>query len=129
MGLIFIEFFRMKKLAFIFLSIVLVIVVACDSRTYDEASDNTPITVEVVRYQQEIKPIVDANCVVCHSPGGAASFQPLTNYEQVRNNISNILNRIQRPNGDGLKMPQGGSLSANQINLFLKWQADGLVEN
>lgn len=68
---------------------------------------------------------MDANCVSCHSPGP----QALTNYSQVKNNIDNIINRISRPNGDPLKMPQGGSLSPVQINIITKWKADGLLEN
>lgn len=101
---------------------------SCESRTYDEISNNETIT-DIVTYNKNIKTIVDANCVVCHSPTGSASFQPFTNYNQVKNNIDNIINRIQRPNGDPQKMPQGGSLSANQIDFFIKWKADGLNEN
>ncbi|WP_449400787.1 hypothetical protein [Chryseobacterium wanjuense] len=47
----------------------------------------------------------------------------------MKTHIDNILDRIQRPNGDPLKMPQGGALSPSQINIFTKWKADGLVEN
>ncbi|AYN01315.1 hypothetical protein [Chryseobacterium sp. 3008163] len=116
----------MKKI--IYITSLILFITSCESRTYEEISDNTPIA-ETVRYQTDIKPIIDANCTVCHSAGGSASFQPWTNYNQVKTNIDNIINRIQRPNGDPLKMPQGGSLSQNQINLFVKWKADGLIEN
>lgn len=116
----------MKKI--IYISSLILFITSCESRTYEEISDNTPIA-ETVRYQKDIKPIIDANCIVCHSAGGSASFQPLTNYNQVKNNIDNIIDRIQRPNGDPQKMPQGGSLSATQINTFIKWKADGLTEN
>lgn len=116
----------MKKLALI-LSLA-VTVIACESRTYEEISDNTPI-VEKVTYNKDVKPIVEANCIACHSPGGPASFQPWTSYNQVKTHIDNILDRIQRPNGDPDKMPQGGALSQTQINIFIKWKADGLVEN
>ncbi|MBK1898083.1 hypothetical protein JHL15_20120 [Chryseobacterium sp. YIM B02567] len=122
MGLIFIEFFKMKKLLFILSSGALLI--SCESRTYEEISDHTPIT-EQIKYEKDIKPIVEANCVICHSPGA----QALTNYNQVKNNIDKILDRIQRPNGDPGKMPQGGSLSPSQINMFIKWKTDGLIEN
>lgn len=107
---------------YIFSSAVLFI--ACESRTYEEISDNTPIVAQVT-YTKDVKPIIEANCIGCHSPGA----QALTNYDQVKNNIDNILDRIGRPNGDPLKMPQGGSLSPSQINIFTKWKAEGLVEN
>jgi hypothetical protein len=116
----------MKKIAYIITSAVLF--VACESRTYEEISDNTPIP-EVVTYTKDVKPIVDNNCIVCHSPGGAASFQPWTSYDQVKGHIDDILDRIQRPAGDPLKMPKGGALSQPQINIFIKWKADGLNEN
>lgn len=112
----------MKKYLCIISSAVLLI--ACESRTYEEISDKTPIA-EVVTYNKDVKPIIEANCVSCHSPG----VQSLTNYNEVKNNIDNIINRINRPNGDPLKMPQGGSLSPTQINIITKWKADGLTEN
>ncbi|AZA80800.1 hypothetical protein C1637_11740 [Chryseobacterium lactis] len=125
MGLTFTEFFNMRKLTYLSIVSAVVMLVACESRTYEEISDNTPITVPV-NYTQDVKPIVDNNCIGCHSAG---SFKPLVTYDQVKNNIDGILDRIQRPNGDPLKMPKGGSLSATQINIFTKWKADGLTEN
>lgn len=121
-GLIFIEFFNMKK--YIYIISTAAVFIACESRTYEEISDNTPITEEVT-YNKDVKQIIDANCVSCHSPGA----QALTNYTEVKNNIDNIIDRISRPNGDPLKMPQGGSLSPTQINIITKWKADGLSEN
>lgn len=113
----------MKKSIYILFSAALL--TACDSRTYEEVSENTPI-VEVVRYNQDVKTIVDNNCISCHSAG---SFKPLASYNDVKSNIEGIIDRIQRPNGDPGKMPQGGSLSQTQINIFIKWKADGLIEN
>lgn len=112
----------MKKLICIISTAV--VCIACESRTYEEISDNTPIA-QVVTYNKDIKGIMDANCVSCHSPGP----QALTNYSQVKTNINGIIDRISRPNGDPLKMPQGGSLSPAQINIINKWKADGLLEN
>ncbi len=100
------------------------VLTACESRTYEEISDNTPIA-EVVTYNKDVKLIIDANCVSCHSPG----VQALSNYSQVKANIDNVINRISRANGDPLKMPQGGSLSPSQITIITKWKADGLLEN
>jgi len=113
----------MKKILYILSSAALF--TACDSRTYEEISDNTPITVPV-KYNADVKTIVDNNCIGCHSAG---SFKPLTTYTDVKNNIDGIIDRITRPNGDPGKMPQGGSLSQTQINIFIKWKADGLAEN
>lgn len=113
----------MKKLIYTIIPAVLLI--SCESRTYEEISDNTLIT-STVKYDSDIKPIIENSCISCHS---AVSFKPLSNYAQVKSNIDIIMNRIQRPNGDPLKMPQGGSLSQSQINLFIAWKADGFIEN
>ncbi|MET3035277.1 hypothetical protein ABXT08_04200 [Chryseobacterium sp. NRRL B-14859] len=115
----------MRKLIYLLTITVTIMLIACESRTYEEISDNTPIT-HPVRYIADVKPIMDNNCNVCHS---AASFKPLVTYDQVKNNIDGILDRIQRPDNDPEKMPKGGSLSAMQINIFIKWKADGLAEN
>lgn len=109
----------------IYIASIILFVTSCESRTYEEISDNTPIA-DVIKYQTDIKPIIENNCISCHSSG---SFKPFVTYDQVKSNIDIIVNRIQRPNGDPLRMPQGGSLSSGQINNFLKWKADGLVEN
>lgn len=115
----------MKKLAYLLSLSSMIILNSCDSRTYEEISDNTPIILPV-KYTADVKPIVDNHCIGCHSAG---SFKPFVTYDQVKNNIEGILDRIQRPNGDPLKMPKGGSLSATQINTFIKWKTDGLIEN
>ncbi|WP_228441127.1 hypothetical protein [Chryseobacterium phosphatilyticum] len=115
----------MKKLIYLLIISLAAVVIACESRTYEEISDNTPITAPV-NYITDVKPIMDNNCMGCHSAG---SFKPFATYNQVKNNIDGILDRIQRPNGDQEKMPKGGSLSATQINIFIKWKADGLTEN
>ena len=116
----------MKKIVYIIASAALLL--SCESRTYGEISDNPPIT-EIVRYNTDIRPIIESRCMGCHSPGGPGAFQPFTNYNQVRTHIDNIIDRIQRPNGDPLRMPPSGSLSQSQISLFTQWKADGLIEN
>lgn len=112
----------MKKFMYLISSAVLV--TACESRTYEEISDVKPIA-DKVTYSKDVKPIIDANCTNCHSPG----VQALTNYSQVKANIDNVIDRISRANGDPGKMPQGGALSPAQINIFIKWKTDGLIEN
>ncbi|MEG2079753.1 hypothetical protein SAMN05421796_10414 [Chryseobacterium piscicola] len=112
----------MKKI--IYIVCLVIFITSCESRTYEEISDNTPIT-NGVKYESDLKPIIESSCINCHSASG---FKPLNNYNQVKANIDIIINRIQKPNGDPLRMPLGGSLSSNQINLFVKWKTDGLVE-
>ncbi|OWK74549.1 hypothetical protein CBW16_03835 [Flavobacteriaceae bacterium JJC] len=99
----------------------------CDTRTYEDITGKVIIP-ETVKFTQDVKPIIDRNCTVCHSPGGASSFFPLTDYTLVKNAIDKILDRVQRPSGDPQKMPQGGNLSQADIDILKKWKADGLQQ-
>lgn len=114
----------MKKLIVILLSTIYLI--SCESRTYEEISDQTPLNA-TIKYATDVKPIMDANCIICHAPGGSGSFQILTNYNEVKMSIDEIINRIEKPIGDPLKMPQGSSLPPPQIEIIKKWKADGLL--
>ena len=115
----------MKKL-FIFL-LPTIFLIFFESRTYEEISDQTPLNATIT-YVNDVKPIIDANCVTCHAPGGSASYQILTNYNEVKMQIDEIINRIEKPIGDPLKMPQGSALPKQQIEIIKKWKADGLLQ-
>lgn len=101
--------------------------IGCDTRTYQDISENIEIA-PTVKYTDHVKPIIESNCVSCHYSNGSASFYPLTNYELVKTAIDNILLRVQKPIGDPEKMPQGGSLSQQNIDILKKWKTDGLQE-
>jgi hypothetical protein len=98
--------------------IIISFFVNCES---DSESDLRAPVPELVKYDKSIKPIMDAKCISCHSE--------YSNYSGTKNDITDILIRIQKNNGDPLLMPQNGpKLSQADINLFLKWQTDGLLE-
>ncbi|MBH1960046.1 MAG: cytochrome c [Flavobacteriia bacterium] len=117
----------MKKPFNLLTTLALFALLGCDTRTYDDISEKVSLPATVA-YTNDIKPLIATNCTVCHSPGGASGFFPLTDYTLVKNAIDNILDRVQRPNGDPQKMPQGGSLSPSNIDLLKKWKNDGLKE-
>ena len=86
----------------------------------------TPVT-----YTANIKSIIDANCISCHSnpPTNGASTN-LTIYQNVNSLSATILNRINKNTGESGAMPLGGpKLSPSQITLFQQWINDGLLEN
>jgi hypothetical protein len=68
LGLIFIEFFNMKKLTSLLSLSSMIILCSCDSRTYEDISDNKPIELPV-KYTADIKPIIENNCIGCHAEG------------------------------------------------------------
>ena len=68
------------------------------------------------------------NCGSCHLAGGSHP-KKFDNYTSTKNNINEILKRVQQSPGSDEFMPQGGSkLSTTNIELLKKWQADGLPE-
>ncbi|MCV9927883.1 cytochrome c [Flavobacterium sp. LS1R49] len=128
----------MKKI--IAFAILLVGLLSCSSNTYEDIEAEPVVTtptpgtdpvVETVSYTKNVKSIIDASCAGCHSSGGSASFLPLTSYTQVRAAVINagLLNRIQLQNGQQGLMPQGGRMSQTNIDLIVKWNTEGLVEN
>ncbi len=112
------------------LAIAIIALTSCESHTYDEIEQSTPIT-ETVTYDANVKTIIDNNCVVCHSSSGVASFRLLTTYDQVKQAIeeTNLLERIQLQNGEDGLMPTTGRMSQGNIDIILQWNADGLLEN
>ena len=119
---------RMKKiLAITTCSIVL----SCTNASTDDLIEATPLP-NPVTYADHVKPIIDSNCINCHSttPSNGASIS-LTTYAEVKTAILNynLISKING-NGPGSLMPYGGQkLPQNQIDLITKWQTDGFVEN
>lgn len=103
---------------------------SCDSNTYEEIQDDTTIIGDV-SYEAQVKAIIDANCVSCHSPGGLSAFRPLTNYLEVKEAFqeTNLVSRIQRQNGEPGQMPQTGRMPQDKIDIIIQWGSDGLLEN
>lgn len=114
------------KLTVVVLSFVALI--NCETKTFEDISENAPLP-EMVTYNKDVKMIIQNNCVVCHSSTGSVPYFPLTDYTAAKNAIDHVLDRIQRASGDPQKMPQGGTLSPDQINIIKKWKTDGLLEN
>lgn len=115
----------MKHHPIILFLLLTLIFCACETRTYAEISDEV-ILPQTVSYAKDVKPVIDNNCISCHSVGGISGSYTLTDYPSVKNAADNILDRIQRPTGDPQKMPQGGALSQAHIDLIKKWKTDGL---
>ena len=79
------------------------------------------ITSPPTSFSVDVRPILQANCASCH--GWA------TDYQQVKNSVDQVLDRIQRPSGSAGFMPKGGTpLTAQQIALIQKWKDDGFAQ-
>ena len=79
-------------------------------------------------YNDDVKPIIDNNCVNCHSNGGSASFYLLENYDQVRASAASgsLYSRMTDATNP---MPPSGILPGNVTQIIEDWTIDGLLED
>jgi hypothetical protein len=115
---------------YIMASFFIMALCSCESNTYEDLLENEVIEGDVT-YEQHIKPIITANCLSCHGEGGVSAFRPLGTYADLKDAVqnTNLLDRIQRQNGEPGQMPQTGRMPQYKIDLILQWNADGLIEN
>ena len=95
----------------------------------DVESDTRPANAPT--YFHDVKPIVDARCVKCHTDGGIAPF-PLTNYQEVKSLKGAVKNAVTEEimppylAGDGCtSYKHDTSLSDQQITTIEKWVETG----
>lgn len=119
----------MKTKNLIYILSFAVLIFSCSSSSSDDVSDPDPDPdpTTKVTYKDDIKSIIDGNCIGCHAatPTNGAPSSYVT-YTQVKNGIDNIINRVNRT-GAG-KMPPNGTLSASVKALIQQWKDDGLLE-
>ncbi|MFX0557489.1 hypothetical protein ACOCEA_11870 [Maribacter sp. CXY002] len=84
-----------------------------------------------ITYVANIKPIIDSNCISCHSnpPVNGAPFS-LSSYAQVKNFTENgsLVLAISKQTGETSAMPPAGRLPKASIDLISQWIEDGLLE-
>ena len=107
---------------------------SCDS---DNAEELTPVEEEKpptdpvnakVTYEKNIVPILEGDCFNCHGDplkNRAPVGTKWTTFENVKNNIQKIKNRIN--NADN-PMPPGRLISQSNRDKFDQWIEDGLLE-
>jgi hypothetical protein len=105
------------------------------SCTYDSENDfisapNGDDPNATVNYVNDIKPIIDGNCIGCHAspPVNGAPFA-LINYNQVNQRSNGIFNAMNRSNGSSGVMPPSGRLPQATIDLIQEWIDGGTPEN
>lgn len=91
-------------------------------------SKNDPEPFEEITYDAHIKPLIASRCTPCHLPPDG--FKKWFNtYDAAKQNVDEMIRRIQLPVSDTLSMPwKRGKLSATEIQKFIKWKEDGLLE-
>ncbi len=107
----------------------------CFSCSDDSEDDLIPVApvdpidpvIELITYTNNVKSIIDNNCVVCHQGVDPAGGLYLRDYNEVKSAVLNngLLNRI---NDAANPMPQGGLLPQSIRDIIDQWNTDGLLE-
>lgn len=119
----------MKQLLFAGLAALLTIFLAQTSCYYDNEAEQYGVTTcdtVAVSYSQDILPIITANCISCHTPGGQQESSPFTSYEQIRDYSAAMVERV---NGIGGVMPPSGAMSECNQNKIEAWVNAGALNN
>jgi len=115
----------MKKI--LILSALAIALNGCDSHTYDDIIGYT----DNPTYTQNIKPVMESNCVSCHQPSyqGDNAGLYLTNYAEVQDATmnGNVACRVDASCGN--IMPVAGKMPAPIVKMIQVWKANGCPEN
>ncbi|MFN0036016.1 MAG: hypothetical protein ACKVUS_13215 [Saprospiraceae bacterium] len=121
----------MKQFLFVLSAIAALAAFAQTSCYYDnevEQYGTTPCDTVAISYSQDILPIIQANCISCHAPGGEQEGSPFTSYDELKNYTDNR-QIVERVNGVGGVMPPTGAISeCNQLKIEA-WVNAGAPEN
>ena len=120
----------MKSKYFITIAIAS-LVLGCSYNSEDDLTEEIIIE-DFVTYDDNIKSIIDNNCIGCHSnPPVNGAPMPLTTYDDVKEAVEDrdLIERISTTDA-GFVMPFGGPrLPQNIIDLVIQWEEEGLREN
>jgi uncharacterized membrane protein len=80
-------------------------------------------------YETNLSVVILNNCSPCHIPSRGGNKKPYDNYANVREDIDQIIRRINLSPGQKDFMPfRNPKLSDSTIAVFTKWKADGMLE-
>ncbi len=119
------------KLIIIALLVGTAFFVSCDSRTQQDLEG----IVSNPTYTKNVKPIMDAKCVGCHSQAGQGNYPDLDTYQNVVDsqngtNSSKLLCSIQAGACTSDRMPKSDApLSNGSINTIKNWIDNNYPEN
>ena len=86
--------------------------------------DPTACDTTAVKYSTVIKPLIEKNCISCHSPGGVQESVPLNTYDGLKLYATNGL-LVARTNDNTTPMPQSGLLPLCDRDKIRAWVKRG----
>jgi hypothetical protein len=120
----------MKKTTILY-TLLISTLFCCSYSSEDDLTEDIIIE-DFVNYEDNIKSIIDNNCINCHSnpPINGAPMSLIT-YNDVKNAVENrgLISRVSSTDA-AFGMPFGGPrLPQNLIDLVILWEQEGLIEN
>ena len=88
----------------------------------EEEDPTAPDPCATITYAINVKPIIDNNCIQCHGNGG--TFPNLTTYNGTSANAAIVKTEVA-----SRRMPQGGSLTQEEIDAISCWIDGGALNN
>ena len=111
------------KISKIFIILTCIFLSSCLANVEEAIEENTIIDFCKTRsYSLHVKTIIDVNCVQCHGQGG--NFPNLTTFNGIKNNASAIKSETE-----SRRMPQGFSLTTEEIQTISCWVSEGALNN
>lgn len=102
------------------------LIVSCESNTYEELGKTPEATSSGPTYVTNIKPIITANCISCHNSTASSQMPQLDSYEDLK---SAVINRGLIALIESGGMPKNGPrLPQSSIDLIKTWVANGYVK-
>lgn len=115
----------MKK-AILLSAMIMAILVFSYGSFSKKASETIP---SLVSYDENLAPVVMANCAPCHFHNKGGKKKRLDSYKSVSSQIDEVLRRIQlNPKDRGFMPNKNPKLADSTIAIFKKWKEDGLLK-
>jgi hypothetical protein len=112
----------------------IVIAGACSQKSTPTASAEPKGAYDgpMVTYAANIAPIMERSCAPCHYPEKKGKKMPLDTYVTVKDNLAEVLERVQLPKDHLRFMPyehKKQDLSAEEIEMLKNWARGGFIES
>lgn len=119
----------MKSFLFAALTLTAVTLFSLTNCFYDNEQDQYGITqcdTTAMSFSLDIKPIIEANCVSCHTPGGERESTPFNDYDGIVSYADQVAERVK---GVGSIMPPSGAIPVCDQQKIESWVKAGAPNN
>ena len=110
----------------VFSMIVIVSQTNCFYDNEEEQYGTAVCDTTAMSFSTDIQPIIQANCVSCHTPGGQEESTPFNDYDGIVSYADQIVERVQ---GNGSIMPPTGHLPVCDQRKIESWVKAGALNN